>query len=364
MTHWKEIAKKFKEPFLSTLNIYIENNLNLFFHKKHMIMKSALSFLLVFSCLLISFNSFSQTKLEKKYARAIYYYETQQFSKLSALCDTLIKKDKKNPVPYYLKVNALDLNKDRPTRDEKLYKQIEELYSKSISLSLSNETHYASYFQRAYFYNLNFKYDEALEDYNTALALADNPKKAVAILLNRSGIYQSLFEDEKAMTDLKMILDYDENDIGAIINIGMIHLGNMNFEAAKKYFEHALELDPKYILALNNMGYVLSELEDYEGSIKYNNEVLKLLPTFDSAYNNRGFAKFKLGKIEEGIADIEKGIALNPTNSFAYRNLAEIYKTQKDYKKACEYVEKAKEHGFLKEYEGRIKSLNALCIRQ
>lgn len=210
-------------------------------------------------------------------------------------------------------------------------------------------------------------------------------------LVNLGNCYRSLKQIDSAYYYYdRAIFEFPKMASG-YFNKGQLLYSESKFEEAKLNYDKAIEIES------NDWWYYQKRLEvcfasqDYECALHDLLKVKKLKPDarieFNLAYcytmlkryqeadsvfqliynendalflNNYGMNKHNMGNTEEGKQIIMKSLKLNSNNSYAYRNLALIAIDEKDMKKACEYLNKAKSLGFEKNYG---KEVNELLIK-
>jgi tetratricopeptide (TPR) repeat protein len=120
------------------------------------------------------------------------------------------------------------------------------------------------------------RYDEAIADYNRALAI--NPDDTL-VLANRANAYGSKGKINEAIADFKRILEIDPNDYKVCHDLGLTYADIRDYSSALYYFNKALEINP----ALENDGQF---------------------------HNDRGVAYFFLRDYNNCWADVNKAIQL------------------------------------------------------
>jgi tetratricopeptide (TPR) repeat protein len=198
--------------------------------------------------------------------------------------------------------------------------------------------------------NSNKEYNQAIEyylrkDYASAseilVQLVDERPKSK--IVHKLAIFSSI--QVKKQEILPLINNYLENfipDYDDLINIGYYYSQVGNNAAAQTFYEKALEKKENW-LVLNNIGYSLLTAERYEEALAYLNRAVALGPEHAYGYNNRGLVKIKLGHIDEGLQDLETGHKLDPLNAYYFKNMGTYYFGKKEYCKALELFEKAKQ---------------------
>jgi Flp pilus assembly protein TadD len=140
------------------------------------------------------------------------------------------------------------------------------------------------YFQRALQWDSQGNYDQAIANYNQAIAIC--PDDAVA--------YNNRGYDWYAKGDFdKAIADYNQ----------------------------ALVLCPKYAEVYSNRGTAWDAKGEQDRALADYNEALAVDPTVASAYNDRGVNEAKRGQYELAQADFYRSMSADPTYAAAYENL-------------------------------------------
>ncbi len=187
------------------------------------------------------------------------------------------------------------------------------------------------FFVRGNVYDDLGNYEQALSDYNQAIAL--DPKYAAAYN-NRGIIYDDLGNYEQALSDYNQAIALDPKDALAYNNRGIIYKDLGNYEQALSDYNQAIALDPKYALAYNGRGIIYKDLGNYEMALSDYNQAIDLDPKDAGAYNNRGTVYDDLGNYEQALSDYNQAIALDPKDAMAYNNRGIIYKDLGNYEQA------------------------------
>ncbi len=147
-------------------------------------------------------------------------------------------------------------------------------YDRAIDLTPEGFGYYYYYCNRARAYEKTGRYQEALEDYDTALRLKPDCAEAY---YNRGIIYgKSLGRYELALND----------------------------------FNEAIRRDVDYIKAYNNRGLIYILLGRYHYAIQDFSKAISLKPDYADAYNNRAFAYLKTGGEQACYRDARKACEL------------------------------------------------------
>jgi tetratricopeptide (TPR) repeat protein len=147
--------------------------------------------------------------------------------------------------------------------------------------------------------------------------------------------------------------------------IGISYHQMMQFDVAKKYYEHSTRLDPRYPEAINNLGTIYYSRKSYRHAVKLYKRALKLSPQSASVLSNLGTAYFARKQYKLAAENYQQALALDP-DVFEHRNswgvllqersveerakfhyyLAKTYAKAGMNDRALQYIRKALEEGF------------------
>jgi len=111
-----------------------------------------------------------------------------------------------------------------------------------------------------------------------------------------------------------------------------------NHAYAIKAFDKAIEIDQNNPKAYVAKGWELYQLGKYKEAVELYNKAISLDFTSANLYNYLGLALENLNKEREAIKAYEEAIKLDKKFQPPYSNIARIYASQKQYKKALEYI--------------------------
>jgi tetratricopeptide (TPR) repeat protein len=153
------------------------------------------------------------------------------------------------------------------------------------------------------------RYEEALNEYNAALALRpDDPDT----LNNRGNVLDDLERYEEALADYNRSLKQRPDHPNTLNNRGAA-LGDLGrYEDALADFNRSLELHPDDPDTLYNRGTALGRLKRYEEALRDLNRSLKLRPDHPRVLSNRGVTLRHLDRSEEALADHNRAVGLAP----------------------------------------------------
>lgn len=187
------------------------------------------------------------------------------------------------------------------------------------------------------------------------------PNKLLANIFDaRASIYE-YYEMENYATQYKYkALKSDPEDKRLIYNLGSYLYGIKSYRLAEFYLKKALEIRPDHEFSHRELASLYTDFEYYDKALHHVNlafaqESNLIKYGFGSVERDirtlRGLIYHKLGESDKGVADLIEAINLNKNNSFAYRNLGVVYFELEDYNKACEYLKKAEDLGYVKTHD-------------
>jgi tetratricopeptide (TPR) repeat protein len=174
------------------------------------------------------------------------------------------------------------------------------------------------YFERASIYFQSGMFDEAIADFNKALAL--DPQLAAAAYANCATAYDQLDETELALDNCNKALALNPDDSVTLILRGNIHVSMGDLTASLADFDWAIAVDPTDPMAYSNRGATYSKLGDVQRAIDDYGLAIKWNPEYANSYANRAFAYYKVGEYEKGLVDCDKALALRPDHAASYSN--------------------------------------------
>jgi tetratricopeptide (TPR) repeat protein len=195
------------------------------------------------------------------------------------------------------------LNAERPSPPKGVAAELTELLEKADRLSPALVTAHDHLLRGNTLFELK-RYEEALDEYNAALALRpDDP----VTLYSRGTTLSGLGWHQEALAD----------------------------------YNRALELRPDDPDALNNRGNALGELERHEEALADYNRSLELRPDHPATLHNRGNTLRHLNRYDEALADYNRSLKLRPDHPDTMYDVACLYSLWKRYEEALQWLEKA-----------------------
>lgn len=172
---------------------------------------------------------------------------------------------------------------------------------------------------------IKMKWTEALNECTRAIQIEDSCCRAAAYanrgrVRDAQGQLPLAIEDYNRAIAIKPQLDIAYNLRGeAYRKLGQSSL-------ALDDFNHAIKLTNDYPTPYNNRGIVFAEnLRDYKQAINDFNQAIEYRPNYPEAYNNRGATYGYIGNATQAIADYQKAIEIEPDYFQAHKNLGRKY---------------------------------------
>ncbi|MDY0363008.1 MAG: tetratricopeptide repeat protein [Desulforegulaceae bacterium] len=119
-----------------------------------------------------------------------------------------------------------------------------------------------------------------------------------------------------------------------VLNMGVCHHNNQQFEKALGYYDRAIELKPDYGEAYSKKGAVLEKLGNNEESIFYIKKAIELKPDYIENYKLMGFIYNSRNQPDKAISYLETVLKKYPDYIEARMNLGNSYILKNDYNQA------------------------------
>ena len=200
-----------------------------------------------------------------------------------------------------------------------------------------------TYYTRGVEYLKKGEYEEAIADFNKAIALRPDFAEAYS---KRGEAYYAQKRYKEAIAEYSKAIGLRPDFAEAYSNRGAAYFAQRNYEQAIADFNEAIKLKPDDATAYSNRGAAYSAQRNYEKAIDEYGKAIKLKPDDATAYSNRGAAYSARKEYEQAIADYSKAIGLRPDYALAYCNRGAVYSAREkydeaiaDYSKAITFIE-------------------------
>ncbi|MCS3901502.1 tetratricopeptide repeat protein [Methanococcus voltae] len=194
------------------------------------------------------------------------------------------------------------------------------------------------YTNRGIVYSELKQYDNAINDFTTAIMLKNNDPK---LYFNRGTLYKILKKYSEALKDYDMALSLNSKYTDVYLNRGIIYSELKKYDKAIDDFTTAISIR-KDSKSYSNRGLIYTKLKMYNNAMEDFNNALNIDYTNTDAYENRGCLYGELKKYNNAMEDFQKADELKNDSNTKY-NLGTLYKMLKKYDKALFYLNKALE---------------------
>jgi tetratricopeptide (TPR) repeat protein len=153
------------------------------------------------------------------------------------------------------------------------------------------------------------RYDQAIEDYTTALSLDPDLARAYA----GRGITRShMHHHEAALADHDQALRIASDEPLHLVNRGITRLDLRRYDDALADFDQALDLNRSSVRAMAFRGLTHHRMHRHRAALADFTSALTLDPDDAWAYAARGDVHLTLGNTQAALADLDRSLALEP----------------------------------------------------
>jgi len=184
------------------------------------------------------------------------------------------------------------------------------------------------------------RFDEAIEDFNRAIAIAPFFDEA---FFNRGIAYEKMGRLDKAIADYTTTIALNPSYYEAYTNRGMIYEKIGQPEKAIADYYTTIALNPSSQEAFYNLGVLYGKAGLFEKALEKFNESLAINPNRADSYVNRGIVNALMGRREGALQDFNSALQIDQSNASAYFNRGKFYMTMgkrqlalADFQKACD----------------------------
>jgi tetratricopeptide (TPR) repeat protein len=227
---------------------------------------------------------------------SIYYYKNKFFNEALKILNRWISIQPSNHKAYFL----------RGKTNTKL--NMWSLACEDYSLAIKLCPHNSKYYLYRGCIERNRNPEKAIEDLSISL-LIDNSIKNIKAYFYRAFVYYIQNDNEYAISDLNRIIELDDKNVIAYINLGIITLNRYNqLYEALDYFNHAIECDPNNVQGYICRGNVYSKM--------YKEEINRRIASINE-FSIKPIQK-KTTYLDRSIRDFSRAIHIEPSNFIYY----------------------------------------------
>jgi tetratricopeptide (TPR) repeat protein len=253
------------------------------------------------------------------YFKVEIYNALKEYKKALVECDKLIALDAINSF-YYLQ--SADTYVHLGNLDKAL-----ENYNTAIALAPEDSDYY--YYRGVFYEDYKQDYAKALEDYDKSIKL--NPTDPY-LYFQRAILYQNkLNQPDKALENYLKVAEFQSDYPYIKYNIALIYENYIkDYDKALEYYTKEIELRPKDPLAYRNRAELYAyQLEDLDKALENYNTAIALAPEDSDYYYYRGvFYEDYKQDYAKALEDYDKSIKLNPTDPYLYFQRAILYQNK------------------------------------
>jgi tetratricopeptide (TPR) repeat protein len=170
-----------------------------------------------------------------------------------------------------------------------------------------------------------------------------SPDARVQIYSDRGWAYLRLKEYEQAINDYNSALALKPEYAWAYGSRGLVYRALNNFQQALADFNHAIELNPKYAWAYGSRGQTYHLLKDNQRALADFGRAIELNPQYTWAFEQRGRVYRKLKNYQQALEDFDHAVELDPNYVWAYVHRGITYRILKDNQRALADFDRALE---------------------
>lgn len=145
-----------------------------------------------------------------------------------------------------------------------------------------------------------------------------------------------------AIEILKKMIAENPGDANAHYLLGISYQRKEMLREALSEFEKTAELSPSFAGAYHQLGLIYQQQQKWTKALDFYAEAIELDPESVESIYNRGLILFEQNRVEESLVEFEKALELNPDDPEFLEMAGRCYIHKADFKKAIEYLEKAK----------------------
>jgi len=196
-----------------------------------------------------------------------------------------------------------------------------------------NKKNGAAYSLRSYINNYNDNKPDALSDLNMAIRYTSSKEKKVSAYLfyMRGDLYYNIEEYDNALNDYNTAIKLNDNNEEYFEGRGKLYIQTGAYELALKDFESCLKLNDGNVSSRCNKAWALVFLERFDEAEEVIGKALNLDPRFAWGYKLRAHIHSKRSEKIKAIDDIFEAYACDPTNNGMKNSLLQYSDSNKNY---------------------------------
>ncbi|SRR5258708_863814 len=184
--------------------------------------------------------------------------------------------------------------------------------------------------------NVNNNPDLALQGCTALILSGQLSEVDLAKVLNDRGLaYSNKGKYDQAIQDFDKAIALKPEIPEAFNNRGLAYEQKGDYDHAVQDYDRAIQLRPGYASAFNNRGLIFAERKgDHERAIRDFDQALRLRADYAEALSNRAHSYYAKGDYDRAIQDYDQAIKLEPNYTGNFFDRASASSSKKDYGRA------------------------------
>jgi tetratricopeptide (TPR) repeat protein len=159
------------------------------------------------------------------------------------------------------------------------------------------------------------QYDEALADFDRAIALDDTLAWALAC---RGETHRLMGQYDAALADFDRAIALDEKFAWALACCGETYRRIGKYDAALADFDRAIALDEKFAWVFGTRGETYRQMGQYAEALADFDRAIAVDEKYPWAFGRRGEMYQQMGRYDEALANLDRAIALDQRDWYFY----------------------------------------------
>ena len=181
--------------------------------------------------------------------------------------------------------------------------------------------------------------DRSIADYTSAIRI--NPNYAEAYFM-RGYIYERLKKDfDRAIADYTSALRINPNYVDVYRFRADAYERNGDYDRAIADYTNTIRINPKYVIAYSSRAAAYHRKRDYDRAIADYTSIIRIDSNDKYAYSGRGYAYEMKNDYDNVIADFTSAIRIDPNDADYYNTRGEAYENKGDIDRAIADYENA-----------------------
>jgi len=176
------------------------------------------------------------------------------------------------------------------------------------------------------------RYQEALTDFEKAIALDPNYSQAYA---NRGLAYRQLGQLDLALADYNRALDIDSAYAAAYVGRGMVRRDKGQLHEALQDFNKAIQIRPDNAQAYFNRGLLYQGQRQFQYAIDDFSTAIGLSQQQAEPFVERGLSYLAVNDLKAAAGDFDDAVQIEPNNYRAWTSRGLVYERNNEREKAA-----------------------------